>query len=1129
MGTENKELNAKQLESQNNIQASGNWLGVLNFVVSGLLGFAQLSLQSTAMDQAERREQLQRCIITSESLKSRIDSLTKNDHLAEIPMLCEEIVNLYTTVLDQAETLSDIKLKICDVRRIAAFAYFHNQQYDQAKQQCEEILNLNAEDSTALILMGKLELLLGSIGNASKFFKVALNKNKGNPERQLIVRCYQAFISYNIDEIIDHVKICERINLVSDEALLAMQGWAYFTRNQFTAAANTFQKAIGIIVSSNPLAATSRINEVHLLKQFIATSLGLCLLFDNTNLHLLEQSLTSVTNLWKVYRKKIKKQELNHSLTFRNDSSHQYSSFITFCLLDRMVESLVFLGPLSKVTNHYPQDSTALIELYKKCNISYENQDETNQKGKGKEKINQSLLKLYFLFLKESFEQNPYEPSNLFLLTGLLEIPPTQIEQTEREVIIKYAKLAKAHLGYCYLHGYRVTQDLTQAISLLQDNNCHRGIAEYEFYKFQRFIAEAKTDDLENEKTDKEEDKKFNNERLKTVVTLPSWSVTAEYDGYLRAKVYYAITLLQSNDAENEGALKILNETAKKGIKYAQAWLANIYAFGLYGVKPKPKQAMHWIETACANISLNAPDYFYACIIQSRMYRNGKGYDKDASKSNEILLSICKMGSIAGMLELANTHWIAYKNCDTSSNPNLDFDSNTEADRETAVYWWERARELGLELDPRLLPQQAFLKYSLTLNYALATLYGQYTKKLDYLLAKTLLLDCEKLAKECQGLDLKHLYYYLGVVCEFLSEKKDDQTAKNYFQQAYKDNSEERVSVRAFSRLSFINNKNNVVSSSSVPPAATLSRKFARGHSLSATRNSGIWPSLSANCNGDIGLIFKDPSSSQSKVKIGKIKKGNEIHWSSLLIDSPFQNDSIHPRIAINSKLVVVSSCMNNKLFYKVGTQQAQSFVWSTKNDTHNGISPAIALNNKNIIVEVHRSANYNTLHYRVGKVDLQNSSIQWGSSIGHMPGSSPTVAMHKTTIMVAWERKRGIQYQLGTLSKELNIQWTDVQRLNDQYVNPCLVMTKDKVILLAEGLGNDDGLYYLWGKLNGQTITWENNSEFEYYAAGYSPTAILQDNMVFAFHEFDCGGEIPKLCRHDIDLNVSARFTLQG
>jgi hypothetical protein len=114
-------------------------------------------------------------------------------------------------------------------------------------------------------------------------------------------------------------------------------------------------------------------------------------------------------------------------------------------------------------------------------------------------------------------------------------------------------------------------------------------------------------------------------------------------------------------------------------------------------------------------------------------------------------------------------------------------------------------------------------------------------------------------------------------------------------------------------------------------------------------------------------------------------------------------------------------SSENATLWYRLGQADptTRTLKWSpgaVKYD--NGLYPSVAVNNDGLVLEMHRSDNYQHLWYRVGQIDFDNWTIAWGSSYRLDPGLFPSVAINdRFALQVHPSSKEALWYSGGILT----------------------------------------------------------------------------------------------------------------
>lgn len=164
-----------------------------------------------------------------------------------------------------------------------------------------------------------------------------------------------------------------------------------------------------------------------------------------------------------------------------------------------------------------------------------------------------------------------------------------------------------------------------------------------------------------------------------------------------------------------------------------------------------------------------------------------------------------------------------------------------------------------------------------------------------------------------------------------------------------------------------------------------------------------------------------------------------------------------------------------------------------------------IALNNGNVVVEVHNTTDSKSLYYRVGKVD--GGKINWGESHYYDKGVEPSVAITDDGLVIEVHKSQGLKhtlwYRVGNVEGN-EIKW----RNNDSAdyrsgVHPSVAVTNSGLVVEVHQSQDHETLWYHVGKVEGNEIKWENNGESIEYEKGIHPSvAITNDGLVVEVHQ---------------------------
>ncbi|KAL6059127.1 hypothetical protein QOT17_014390 [Balamuthia mandrillaris] len=166
------------------------------------------------------------------------------------------------------------------------------------------------------------------------------------------------------------------------------------------------------------------------------------------------------------------------------------------------------------------------------------------------------------------------------------------------------------------------------------------------------------------------------------------------------------------------------------------------------------------------------------------------------------------------------------------------------------------------------------------------------------------------------------------------------------------------------------------------------------------------------------------------------------------------------------------------------------------------GVTPAIAINRKLQVVEVHRSENRCKLYYRVGRLDLQNRCVRWGGSVKYDSGEQPSVALDDRGNVFevhSSENFSTLYTRNGVLDAERHrIEWCHSAVKYDKGTQPHIAMNNKGDIIEVHKSERRDALFLRIGKL-GYTnlghplVRWLTRSAV-LYDSGLMPSISIDD-----------------------------------
>jgi hypothetical protein len=219
------------------------------------------------------------------------------------------------------------------------------------------------------------------------------------------------------------------------------------------------------------------------------------------------------------------------------------------------------------------------------------------------------------------------------------------------------------------------------------------------------------------------------------------------------------------------------------------------------------------------------------------------------------------------------------------------------------------------------------------------------------------------------------------------------------------------------------------------------------------------------------------------------------------------------PDIALNNKNVVVEvheSESQNTLWYRIGQVEGKAITWrndgkSTKYD--NGVEPSVAITDNGLVVEAHKSQSHDTLWYRIGQVE--GNTITWrndGKGIQYDNGEDPSVSITNDGLVVEVHKSGGhstLWYRIGQVEGN-TITWRNNAKSvkYDDGVHPSVAITDGGQVVEVHRSEGHDTLWYRLGQVEGNIITWRNDGKSIKYDKGVQPSvAITDDGVVVEAH----------------------------
>ncbi len=291
-----------------------------------------------------------------------------------------------------------------------------------------------------------------------------------------------------------------------------------------------------------------------------------------------------------------------------------------------------------------------------------------------------------------------------------------------------------------------------------------------------------------------------------------------------------------------------------------------------------------------------------------------------------------------------------------------------------------------------------------------------------------------------------------------------------------------------------------------------LSYKYDTGGQVDVAVNEG---------NNCIEMHFGSPGGSKAEnlyTRVGSINLlTNEVEWGSSTnigaVGSYVATSLLDNNYCI--ELHVGTSTVTSSHYYSVGEMDttAKSISWGdvTKYDTGGQI--AVATDNNNHIIEVHRGreggSNENNHFYMVGSIDTDSKSISWGSSSKFGSGGFISLALDNNGNCVELHRGEpdssdagNLYYRVGSVDfSSSSITWGDEKQFDTGGDMDIALNDDNNIIEVHRGKGSTTQYknYYRFGSVNtsSKTISWDDNVVYNKEAGNVRVDMNNNDNAV--------------------------------
>lgn len=205
-------------------------------------------------------------------------------------------------------------------------------------------------------------------------------------------------------------------------------------------------------------------------------------------------------------------------------------------------------------------------------------------------------------------------------------------------------------------------------------------------------------------------------------------------------------------------------------------------------------------------------------------------------------------------------------------------------------------------------------------------------------------------------------------------------------------------------------------------------------------------------------------------------------------------DDGKQTSVAVNRDNVVLEvhkSENEDTLWCHVGSIGRMAITWGKSVRYDSGITPACALNAAGRAVEVHQSQSDSGLWYRVGTVS--NGAVAWGPSRKYDSGNAPAVAVNDSGVVVEVHKSQNddtLWYHVGSISGD-QVSWGSSQKY-DKGVSASISLNNAGNVVEVHQSQNENTLWYRVGTVAGGKISFGPSRKYD---EGEMPSVALTDS----------------------------------
>lgn len=240
------------------------------------------------------------------------------------------------------------------------------------------------------------------------------------------------------------------------------------------------------------------------------------------------------------------------------------------------------------------------------------------------------------------------------------------------------------------------------------------------------------------------------------------------------------------------------------------------------------------------------------------------------------------------------------------------------------------------------------------------------------------------------------------------------------------------------------------------------------------------------------------------------------------IVQFPFASEydsGVQSHVAISRDNVVIEvhkAQASGHLWYHIGRIVEASTEWAPSDEYDSGQTPAVAINDANNIVEVHQSQGNSGLWYHIGKYVPPGApgmapQVEWGGSRQYDSGANPGVAIDNRNRIVEVHKSQsnsGLWFRTGVIRSNGTIGWSsDAASQYDSGVNPAVAINDSGAAIEVHRSQGNSGLWYHVGKWSNGLISWGPGVQYD--QGGDPAISISATGLVLEVHESAVGGSL--------------------